>query len=143
MSNKMNKLFLGLTVLMLALSAVNLILLLQPRGEAPAGDVQYVLYLGTDTSVPGMETPTREEALARAREILSRHVEGWTIQEASGGWTDENGALCTEYTLVISLSDIDSAKAHETAEALRTAFGQTSVLIQTNRTVTEFYSGGK
>ena len=47
-----------------------------------------------------------------------------------------------EYTLVICLSDTDPEQVHAAADDLILRFNQSSVLIQANKTATEFYSGG-
>lgn len=109
--------------------------------EAADGDVQYVLYLGTndqDTNQPMFE---HEEAKRLLKEILIKHVSGYTISEAEGGWTDDEGTLFEEYTLVIYLSDTTLDQVHALCDELLASFDQSSVLIQTNKTTTEFYSG--
>ena len=108
--------------------------------EAADSDVQYVLYLGTNDRDTNTPVFTQAEAMERAREILIRHVAGYTIQEAHGGWIDE-GKEYQEYTLVISLSDTTPEKVHAAADELISVFRQSSVLIQENPTKTEFYAG--
>ncbi len=111
------------------------------KSEAePEGDVQYVLYLGTNDKDTGKPVFTQEEAMERARDILIAHFGGYTIQEAFGGWIDE-GQIYREYTLVIYLSDTTADQVHAAADELIAAFNQSSVLIQANPTQTEFYSG--
>ena len=73
-------------------------------------------------------------------DILLKHFGGYTIQEASGGWIDGE-KIYTEYTLVIYLSDTDMEHVHAAADELLETFHQSSVLIQSNQTITEFYSG--
>ena len=100
-----------------------------------------MLYLGTNDKDTGKPVFTEEEAMERAREILIAHFGGYTIQEAFGGWVDAGGEVCREYTLVIYLSDTTADAVHAAADELVAAFNQSSVLIQTNPTQTEFYSG--
>ena len=76
----------------------------------------------------------------QVKDILIRHFGGYTIQEASGGWIDE-GTVYQEYTLVIYLSDTTEEAVHAAADEMIETFRQSSVLIQTNPTRTEFYSG--
>ena len=105
-------------------------------------DVQYVLYLGTngkDTNQPVFEP---EEAKDVLKDILIEYMGGYTIQEANGGWIGEDGTEFKEYTLVIYLSDTDLDKVHKLCDRLIEVFDQSSVLIQANRTTTEFYAGG-
>lgn len=117
--------------------------LAKPDEEAAsetAGDIQYVLYLGTndkDTTEPVLPP---EEAKEAAKEILINSLGGYTIQEAEGGWIDGD-KIYQEYTLVIYLSDTDIDTVHKVADELITRFNQSSVMIQSNQTTTEFYSG--
>ena len=114
----------------------------QAPAETEAGDpdVQYVLYLGTNDKDTNKPVFTQAEAKEKAKEILIRHFGGFTIQEAEGGWIDE-GTIFQEYTLVIYLSDTTTEAVHAAADELVEAFHQSSVLIQTNPTKTEFYGG--
>ena len=105
-------------------------------GEAE--DVQYVMFLGTndkDTNEPVFD---REEAMKKTEEILLDHFGGYTIQGAEGGWVDGD-VVSQEYSLVIYLSDTTLDAVHAAADELKEAFNQSSVLIQTNPTTTEFY----
>ena len=83
-----------------------------------------------------------EEAKEKAKEILVKYFGGYTLSDAEGGWAD-SGKLYQEYTLVIYLSDTTLDQVHAAADELVRTFQQSSVLIQSNRTVTEFYSGAK
>ena len=111
--------------------------------QAQAEDIQYVLYLGTndkDTNEPVFEP---EEAKTRLKEILISYMGGYTIQEANGGWTDDTGKEYQEYTLVIYLSDTDADTVHKLCDELIATYNQSSVLIQMNKTQTEFYAGSE
>ena len=160
MGKSTNKFILLVAILALGLAVAALIVSLKPA-EQPAEqpevkaeeqaeaqpetkDVQYVLYLGTndkDTGVMGFES--REAAKAKAAEILIANFGGYTIQEAEGGWIDDNGNKCQEYTLVIYLSDTTLEKVHAVSDELLTVFNQSSILIQANETTTEFYEGAE
>lgn len=108
--------------------------------EPKVGDTQYVLYLGTNDKDTNAPVYTPEQAKIKAEEILLRHFGGYTIQEANGGWIDGE-TVYREYTLVILLSDTDIAHVHAAADEMIREFNQSSVLIQANRTTTEFYAG--
>ncbi len=103
-------------------------------------DIQYVMYLGTNDKDTNKPVFTEAEAQEQVKDILIRHFGGYTIQEASGGWIDE-GTVYQEYTLVIYLSDTTEEAVHAAADEMIETFRQISVLIQTNPTRTEFYSG--
>ena len=104
-------------------------------------DTQYVMYLGTNDKDTYEPFGTPEEAKAKVDEVLTKHFEGFTIQDAMGGWTNENGTVDHEFTVVILLSDTTIEKVHAAADDLIRTFNQSAILIQSNQTRTEFYSG--
>ena len=81
-------------------------------------------------------TPTNRSL--KTEESLLDHFGGYTIQGAEGGWVDGD-VVSQEYSLVIYLSDTTLDAVHAAADELKEAFNQSSVLIQTNPTTTEFY----
>ena len=113
----------------------------EATGETAGEDVQYVMYLGTNDKDTNEPVFTQEESMDTVRNILIDHFGGYTIQEANGGWVNENGEESREYTLVIYLSDTTLDEVHAAADDLLKTFNQSSVLIQTNPTQTEFYAG--
>ena len=130
-----------LSAVALVLAAAALILALSPAKQPDtAADTQYVMYLGTNDKDTNQPVFPPEEAKEQAIKILLDHFGGYTIQEANGGWVDGD-TVYTEYTLVIYLSDTDLEHVHAAAGEMINTFHQSSVLIQANRTTTEFYSG--
>ena len=71
---------------------------------------------------------------------MIKHFGGYTIQEANGGWVDDDGTVYHEYSVVIYLSDTTKEKVKAAADEFIKEFNQSSVLIQSNKTQTEFYS---
>ena len=130
-----------LSVLALA-AAVTALAIAVRTAEQPSSveDVQYVMYVGTNDKDTNEPVLPPEEARAKAQEILLRHLGGYTIQEANGGWIDGE-KVYTEYTMVIYMSDTVPEKVHAVGDEMISAFHQSSVLIQANQTRTEFYSG--
>ena len=126
----------------LCLSAVTLVLTLQPKQAASQekGDTQYVMYLGTNDKDTNEPVFSAEQAREKAEDILIQHFGGYTIQEAHGGW-ESDGKRYQEYTIVIYLSDTTLDKVHAAADEMLSTFRQSSVLIQENQTKTDFYSG--
>ena len=141
MEKKLSIIAVVLAVIALALAVFSLAS--PPKTEEQeALDKQYVMYLGTNDKDTYEPYGTQEEAKAKVDEVLTKHFEGFTIQDAMGGWTNENGRMDHEYTVVIFLSDTTLEKVHVAADDLIRVFNQSSILIQTNQTRTEFYSGG-
>ncbi len=131
-------------ILSVAAIALSVIALVRPAPEAPsapAKDIQYVMYLGTGDKDTGDPVFAPDEAKAHLDAVLTKHFSGFTIQEANGGWTNDDGTVSHEYTLVIYLSDTAIDKVRAAADDLIAEFHQSAVLIQANETTTEFYSG--
>lgn len=138
MTQKISAIALALALAAFGLSVFNLAGAPKP---APEKDIQYVMYLGTNDKDSYEPYGEPDAVKAKVDEVLTRHFEGFTIQEANGGWTNEDGTVSHEYTVVILLSDTTAEKVHAAADELIRAFNQSSVLIQANETTTEFYSG--
>ena len=138
MTQKTSAIALALALAAFGLSVFNLAGAPKP---APEKDIQYVMYLGTNDKDSYEPYGEPDAVKAKVDEVLTRHFEGFTIQEANGGWTNEDGTVSHEYTVVILLSDTTVEKVHAAADDLIRAFNQSSVLIQANETTTEFYSG--
>ena len=145
MRDKRTTVAIVLSVLAICISVAAIVLGLTLRmsgvsADTKAGDVQYVLYLGINDKDTDEPVFTHEEAKIVLQEILARRMGGYTLQEAEGGWIGDDKEEHQGYTLVISLSDTTIEKVHALCDELLERFDQSSILIQTNRTVTEFYS---
>ena len=104
-------------------------------------DAQYVLYLGTNDKDTDEPVCSQEEAKSILKDILLKHMGGYTIQEAEGGWIGDDGTTYQEYTLVIYLTDTTTEKVHALCDELIDRFDQSTVLIRTDNAATEFYGG--
>lgn len=118
------------------LSATNLYLTTNSKKET-----QYVVYLGTNHKDTNEPVYVGDEAKQKVDDILTKYFSGWTISDAKSGWTNEDGIISHEYTVVIYLSKTTLDKVHEASNELIDVFSQNSILIQSNETKTEFYSG--
>lgn len=136
MSKKFSVLTFIIAVIACCIAGLNYYELMQMRK-----DVQFVMYLGTNDKDSNNPVFNHDEAKIKLDEILAKHFSGFTVTEALGGWTDDNGKISHEYTLVIYLSGTDIKNVHSAADDLLREFNQSSVLIQTNNTITEFYAG--
>lgn len=144
MSKKFGIIITVIAAIALCLSAVTLVMTLQPKNPdaQEKQDTQYVMYLGTNDKDTNEPVFSSEQARTKAEDILIKHFGGYTIQEAHGGW-ESDGKRYQEYTIVIYLSDTTLDKVHAAADEMLDTFRQSSVLIQANKTATEFYSGAE
>ena len=142
MSKKTVTAVLILSIIAVFISIFSLVTVTRNAGheEEEQADIQYVMYLGTNDKDTNEPVYTPEDAKKKAEDILIDHFGGYTIQEASGGWIDGDKEY-QEYTLVIYLSDTDLEHVHKAADEMVQEFHQSSVLIQANKTTTEFYEG--
>ena len=139
MSKKISIIALILAIAAMALSVYSF----SSRQNTPAAeseDIQYVMYLGLSNPIDRSQM-TFEEGEKKLQPILTKHFPGFTIQTAKGGWLDDNGVYCQENTLVIYLSDTGIEEVRTAADDLIKEFQQSSILIQSNKTTTEFYTG--
>ena len=134
MKNKTGIIAIVISVIAIVLSIVNLV----PSGGST--DVQYVMYIGTNDKDTDEPVCTPQEAKELVENVLLGHFGGYTIQEANGGWED-GGTLYQEYSIVAILSDTNLEAVHKAADELCDKLNQKSILIQTNKTTTEFYEG--
>ena len=133
-----------LSVVAICLSVVSLYRSVeQTPNETESRDIQYVMFLGTNDKDTNEPYGTAEEAKSKVDEVLTKYFEGFTIQEANGGWVNDDGSVAHEYTVVILLSDTTLDRVHQASDDLIKEFNQSSILIQANETVTEFYSGAE
>lgn len=109
--------------------------------EEMSQDIQYVLYVGTNDKDSNEPVYEPEEAREHLESILTEHFYGFTIQEARGGWLNDDGSVAHEYTLVVYLSDTTLDEVHAACDDLVVEFNQSAILIQQNLTTTEFYAG--
>lgn len=139
MIKKSGLIALVLAVIALGLSIFNFVS--APKIQQEEYDIQYEIFLGTNDKDSYEPYGTPDAIKEKVDEVLTKHFEGFTIQEANGGWTNENGTVDHEYTVVILLSDTTLEKVYAASDDLIRAFNQSAVMIQANKTKTEFYSG--
>ena len=136
-----------IAILSLCCSAVCAVLVLNHinAANAPEADtgkiVQYVMYVGTNDK----DTYKMEMSLDEARNIVDqvclKYFEGYTLQEATGAWTDETGAITHEYTLVCYFDGADKGTVYKAADDVIKALNQNTVLIEENEITMDYYGG--
>ncbi|MDR1705761.1 MAG: DUF3574 domain-containing protein [Clostridiales bacterium] len=112
-------------------------------GFAYAENGSYTLYIGTNDK----DTYRQIIPTAQAREIVNgicaRHVEGYTVSEAQGGWVDWEGVLTQENTLVYTFIGVSEAQLIPLMDEVLAALNQSSILVERAGVDSVFYSGGE
>ena len=112
-----------------------------PAEPEQGQDIQYVLFLGTNDKDSNEPVFSEDDAREHLEAILTDHFGGFTIQDARGGWVNDDGSVAHEYTLVVYLSDTTIEEVHAACDDMIAEFNQSAILIQQNQTTTEFYGG--
>ena len=110
--------------------------------EADTGkSVQYVMYVGTNDKDTYKMEMSQEEARKNVDQVCLKYFEGYTLQDATGVWTDETGTITHEYTLVCYFDDADKATVYKAADDVIKALNQNTVLIEENEITMDYYGG--
>lgn len=102
---------------------------------------KYVLHIGTNDKDTYTQQIPLDEAKRIVNEICSRHVDGYTVQEAEGGWLDDNGVLTQEQTLVYSFESVDECDLIALMDEVLESLNQASILVEHASTTYCYYSG--
>lgn len=141
MSRKCSIAAIILSIIAIALSVFSMTRIGSMDKDEEVRDVQYVLYVGTNDKDTNEPVYPPEESMEKMKSLLIENFGGYTIQEANGGWIDDEGKEYQEYTMVVYLSDTTPDNVHALCDELINVFNQSSILIQANETTTEFYAG--
>ena len=102
---------------------------------------QYVMYIGTNDKDTYQPEHTEEEALEIVDNICLKYFGGYTLQEATGSWTDEKENKTHEYTIVCYFDDAAEETVHQAADEIIDALNQNTILIEHQDIQMEYYSG--
>ena len=135
-----------LSIVSLCCSVICLILVLTGAGaqKQPAEEdksTQYVMYVGTNDKDTYQPEHSQEEARDIVDRVCLKYFEGYTLQDATGAWTDETGTITHEYTLVCYFDGADRETVYRAADEVIEALNQNTVLIERNEITTEYYGG--
>ena len=103
--------------------------------------MQYVMYVGTNDKDTYKAEHTNEEAKNIVDEVCLKYFDGYTLQEATGSWKDDDGQTTHEYTLVCYFDDVDEETVYKAADELIVQLNQNTILIEKNPVVMDYYSG--
>ena len=136
-----------LSILSLCCSVVCVVLLLARTSaestpvEDTAESIQYVMYVGTNDKDTYQPKHSQEEARNIVDQVCLKYFEGYTLQEATGAWTDETSQITHEYTLVCYFDGADKATVYRAADEIIEALNQNTVLIEEDNIAIEYYGG--
>lgn len=143
MTNKKHSIIIILLIVNLAVTAALCFVVLQ-TGSSPALDqVKYTMYVGTQDRDSGEQIMAVEDAKAIIDSICMKHLDGYTLQDANGTWTDPNGRVTHENTIICHFDHADRDAVYQIADEVIEALNQSSVLIETDAVHIDFYSGEK
>lgn len=108
--------------------------------EADRG-TKYTLYIGLNDKDTFEQKMSTEEAVEKANKICADHAGGFTQMNATGGWTNEDGTMGRENTLVYMIYDISEKDLRAILDELIKEFNQSSVLVEAAETSHIYYSG--
>ena len=150
-TGKKNTAIAALLLVNIALTVFILIYLFVPLGaaaEARGGIAfttleygRHVLYIGLNDRYTYEQMIPTDEAVDIVIEILSRHVGGWTMSHAEGGWIDEHGILTIENSLVLTLIGAYEDDVRAIMREVLAALNQNSILVERSSVTSVFYRG--
>ena len=110
-------------------------------GQTAEKGLKYTLYIGLNDKDTYEQLISTEDALEKANVIVAKHAGGYTQMIAKGGWTNDDGTMGHENTMVYILYDIDEASLKAMLDELLKEFNQSSILVEKDDTAHIYYSG--
>lgn len=110
-------------------------------GQSPEAGVKYTLYIGLNDKDTFEQKISTEDAVNKANKICAAHSGGYTQFTARGGWTNDDGTLGHENTLVYMIYDISESDLKALLDEMIREFNQSSVLVEKSEAAHIYYSG--
>lgn len=107
----------------------------------PNTSIHYTLHIGLNDKDSYEQIIPTDEAKKLVDEICTKYVSGFTVQDAIGAWSDENGILTHENTIICHLDTSEEKTVYLICDELRHALNQNTVLIQKEVVQLDFYAG--
>lgn len=105
------------------------------------GTVQYTMYVGTNDKDTYEQVTSTEEAKAVIDGICFEYLDSYTICDATGSWTDEEGVPTHESTIVCYFDGADEETVYKIADEVIEALRQNTVLIEKDLIQADYYGG--
>ena len=112
---------------------------LSSKQNADCETIRYVMYVGLNDKDTYEQLVPTEEAKAIIDSICFKYLDGYTIQDAVGAWTDETDNPTREQTVICYFYGTDESTVHSIAEEVLVSLNQNTVLIEKAQISTEFY----
>ncbi len=119
----MKKVLVCFLVLLLIVSLISCGKTIQRVEEPEAKENKFTLYFG----YVDKEEVDEEKII---NEICRKHLIGFTVAEAEGGWTDDAGTFHPEETLIYTLFFTEEAKVKAFADEVLAAIEGSAVLME-------------
>lgn len=100
---------------------------------------QYIMYVGINDRDTYEQIISTDDAKAIINTICHKYLEGYTVQEAVGSWTDEKGIPTHENTVVCYFNDASEEEVYEIADEVLKELNQNKILIVKNSVKIDFY----
>ena len=100
---------------------------------------KYTLYIGINSQTTGEPVMAYDDAKNLVIDLALEYVGGYTITEAQGGWTNDDGVAESETSIVLMLDTDDEESVRTIAEKAAEALDQDAILIETSTVTSEFY----
>lgn len=110
-------------------------------GQTAEQGLKYTLYIGLNDKDTYEQIISTEDAIEKANVIVAKHAGGYTQMTAKGGWTNDDGTMGHENTMVYIIYDIDEASLKALLDELLKEFNQGAILVEKDDTPHIYYSG--
>lgn len=100
---------------------------------------KYTLYIGLNDQTTKQQEIGTVDAYKIATNIFCQYTGGATIYESKGVYTHNDGTIVIENTLLCLIFSDDPESVKKAAAALKTAFNQESVIIESTETNSIFF----
>ena len=142
MSKKTGMIAIIISIVSLCVSCACVGVLVQyDTGKEASESLQYIMYVGTNDKDTYQPEHSEEEAREIVDQICLKYFEGYTLQDATGAWTDEKNNITHEYTLVCYFDGAKKETVYQAADEIIKKLNQNTVLIEEDTIHTEYYSG--
>ena len=113
----------------------------QILGQDSEPGEKYTLDIGLNDKDTGEQKVDTEAALEKANLICAKYAGGYTQFSAKGGWTNDDGSLGHENTMVYLIYDISEDNLKALLDELLKEFNQSAILVEKESTAHINYTG--